>query len=131
MLWYAWMGVKEAFWFRFAFFSGLGTFRHFMQLASCFRHPTTKSSDAFLSLIYVMSFTEASYWGPFECLGMGVEALDCFRRGILVGRGHAGTLARWRTMGFAGHSTASDTFFFNNSMLLLNRILVVFTIEFY
>jgi hypothetical protein len=78
----------------------------------------------------MMSFTEASYWGPFECLGMGVEALDCFRRGLLVGRGH-GTLARWRTMGFAGHLTTFDKFFFYNIMFLLNRFLVVFTIEFY
>jgi hypothetical protein len=130
MLWYAWMGVKEAFWFRFAFFSGLGTFRRFMQLASCFRPTSTMSSDAFLSLIYVMSFTEASYWGPFECLGMGVEAFDRFYRGLLVGRG-LGTLARWRTMGFAGHSTASNRFFFYNIMFLLNRFLVVFTIDFY
>ena len=84
--------MKEAFWFRFAFFSGLGTFR-FMRLASCFRPTSTMSSDAFLSLIYMMSFTEASYWVPFECLGMGLEALDCLRRGLLVGRGH-GTLAR-------------------------------------
>jgi hypothetical protein len=53
--------VKEAFWFRFAFFSGLSTFR-FMPLASCFRHPTTKSSDTLFSLID-MSCMEASYWG--------------------------------------------------------------------
>ena len=100
--------MKAAFWFRFAFFSSLGTFR-FMQLASCFRPTSIMSSDTFLSLIYMMSFTEASFWGPFECLGMGVEALDRFRQDLLMGRGH-GTLAQWRTMGFAGHSTASNTF---------------------
>ena len=59
--------MKEAYWFRFAFFSGFGTFR-FMRLASCFRPTSTMSSDALFSLID-MSCIEASYWGPLNALG--------------------------------------------------------------